>query len=75
MMTFLLQFFLNHQCIDQHQILNWYNNSDVHGALAYRGFQYAKHLATLFVKSLQTNQPVLDQPVKMEIKEEIIVID
>jgi hypothetical protein len=75
MMTFLLQFFLNHQCIDQNQIFNWYNNTDVLGALAYKGFQHAKHLATSFIKSLPTKQTVVDQPVKMEIKEEMIVID
>ena len=53
MMTFLLQFFLNHQCIDQNQILNWYHNKDVHG---YKGFAHATQLATPFIKSLSTNK-------------------
>jgi hypothetical protein len=51
MMTFLLQYFLNHQCIDQYQIVNWYNNTDIHD---YEGFNHAKELATSFIKSLST---------------------
>ncbi len=71
MMTFLLQFFLNHQCIDQHKIYNWYINRDVLGVLAYKGFHQAKHLATPFIKSLPTKQTVVNQPVQMEIKENV----
>jgi hypothetical protein len=70
MMTFLLQFFLNHQCIDQNQIITWYTNQDALGVLAYKGFDHAKKLATPFIKSLSTKQSVADQSIKMEIKEE-----
>ncbi len=51
-MTFLLEFFLNHQCITQNLILEWYNNNDAHG---YMGFQEAKRLAEPFIKSLSTS--------------------
>jgi hypothetical protein len=53
MMAFLLQFFLDHQCIDRHQIFDWYKNGDVHG---YKGFHQAKMLATRFITSLSINQ-------------------
>jgi hypothetical protein len=52
MMTFLLQFFLNHQCVDRNQILNWYDK-DIHG---YKGFNLAKQLATPFIRSFSTSQ-------------------
>ncbi len=52
MMTFLLQFFLNHGCIDLNQILNWYSK-DIHG---YKGFNLAKQLATPFIRSCSTSQ-------------------
>ena len=83
MMTFLLQFFLNHQCINQKQILDWYNNKDT---LDYAGFNSARQLASPFIKSLSTNKTDLvnEQTVstnsipdyhgiKIEIKEEPIV--
>ncbi len=55
MMTFVLQFFLKHQCITQNLILKWYNNNDAHG---YMGFQEAKQLAEPFIKSLSTSDTV-----------------
>jgi hypothetical protein len=51
MMTFLLQFFVNHQCISENLILDWYNKNDAHG---YMGYEEAKQLAEPFVKSLLT---------------------
>jgi hypothetical protein len=53
MMAFLLQFFLNHQCIDQHQIRKWYKVITV---CRYEGLKQAKQLATPFVESLLANQ-------------------
>ncbi len=70
MMTFLLQFFLNHQCINQQQILKWYNHS---GKYRYEGFKQAKQLATPFITSLSTNEPVVDQSYNIEIKQEPVV--
>ena len=83
MMTFLLQFFLNHQCINQEQILDWYNSKDTPD---YAGFNSAKQLASSFIKLLPTNttDSVNEQIVstnavpdyqgfKIEIKEEPIV--
>jgi hypothetical protein len=52
MMAFLLQFFLNHQCIDQHQILKWYNHK---GKLCYEGLNQATPLAAPFIESLLAN--------------------
>jgi hypothetical protein len=51
MMTFLLQFFLNNHCIDQNQILKWYNSGN-----DYIGFVKAKRLATSFIESLSTKE-------------------
>lgn len=51
MMTFLLQFFLTHECINQNHILDWYNSNDTHG---YMGFQEARQLTEPFIKSLST---------------------
>jgi len=48
-MTFLLQFFLDHGCISQDLLVDWYTNNDAHG---YMGFQEAKQLAKPFVESL-----------------------
>jgi hypothetical protein len=76
MMTFLLQFFLNHQCINQKQILDWYNNKDT---LDYAGFDSARQLASPFIKSLSTNKTEQTvstpdyQGFKIEIKEEPIL--
>ena len=53
-MTFLLQYFLNHQCIDRSQILEWYNADD---GRDYRGFTAAKQFATSFINSLSTSEP------------------
>ncbi len=52
MMAFLLQFFLNHQCIDQHQILKWYNDK---GKFRYEGLNQATPLAAPFIESLLAN--------------------
>jgi hypothetical protein len=49
MMTFLLQFFLNHKCINECLILNWYNYK---GVIAYKGYELAKSLATSFINSI-----------------------
>ncbi len=51
-MSFLLQFFLKHQCINHNLILQWYNNNDTHG---YKGFEEAKRLAGPFIKLLSTS--------------------
>jgi hypothetical protein len=53
LMKFLLQFFLDHQCITLNIILNWYNNNDAHG---YIGYEEAKQLAEPFIQSLFDNQ-------------------
>jgi hypothetical protein len=53
MMTFLLQFFLNHQCIHQQAIFKWYNDIKVS---RYEGLNQAKQLATPFIQSLLANQ-------------------
>jgi hypothetical protein len=70
MMTFLLQFFLDHQCIDRLQIFQWYKNRDVLGVLAYKGFHQAKHLATPFIRSLAAKQTTVDQSVQTQIGQE-----
>ncbi|CAF3525801.1 unnamed protein product, partial [Rotaria sp. Silwood2] len=51
MMTFLLQYFVNHQCISRNEILDWYDKIDLHG---YQGFDDAKLLTAPFIKSLLT---------------------
>ena len=56
MMSFLLQFFLNHHCIDQKQILNWYSNGNENG---YEGFDNARKLASSYIKSLPKTEPVV----------------
>jgi hypothetical protein len=50
-MSFLLQFFLDHGCINQNLILDWYNNNDAHGHL---GYEEAKDSAKSFVELLGT---------------------
>jgi hypothetical protein len=50
-MRFLLQFFLDHQCITQKLILHWYNDNDTHD---YVGFPEVKQLVKPFIKSLTT---------------------
>jgi hypothetical protein len=73
MMTFLLQFFLNYQCIDQYKILKWYNHR---GSFRYEGFDNAKQLAKPFIESLNNTQTVstnpisVDQSSKIEVKQE-----
>ena len=68
MMTFLLQFFLDHRCINRVQIFKWFNNQDEHGVHAYKGFQQAKQLATSFIRTLEEKQTaiVVTQPIKIE---------
>jgi hypothetical protein len=53
MMTFLLQFFLNHECTNQQAIFKWYNDIKVS---RYEGLKQAKQLATPFVELLLANQ-------------------
>ncbi len=53
MMTFLLQYFLNHQCIHQQAIFKWYNDIK---ASRYEGLRAAKKLATPFIELLLANQ-------------------
>lgn len=48
-MTFILQFFIDHQCLSRNQVVNWYNNRDLDG---YEGFDGVKQLTTPFIKSL-----------------------
>ncbi|CAF3566102.1 unnamed protein product [Rotaria sordida] len=55
MMTFLLQYFVNHQCISRNEIVDWYNNIELHG---YQGFDDAKQLTAPFIKSLCINNTV-----------------
>ncbi len=52
MMTFLLQFFLNHECTNQPAIFKWYKDIN---ASRYEGLKQAKQLATPFVESLLAN--------------------
>ena len=52
-MTFLLQFFLNHQRIHQQQIFKWYNHK---GGFRYEGFNQAKQLASPFIESFSAVQ-------------------
>lgn len=50
MMIFLLQFFINHQCLNRNQILDWYHAKHTHG---YKGFSQAKSLASHFIQQLE----------------------
>ncbi len=70
MMTFLLQFFLDHQCINRLQIFKWFKNGNAHDVLAYKGFEQSKHLATPFIQSLEAKQTDVDQPVQIHVKQE-----
>ncbi|CAF2045150.1 unnamed protein product [Rotaria magnacalcarata] len=54
-MTFLLQFFVNHQCISQKQILRWYNNVKLHTCM---GFEGARLLIEPYIKTLLSNNTV-----------------
>ncbi|CAF0821246.1 unnamed protein product [Adineta ricciae] len=49
MMTFLLQFFINHHCITGKFIRDWYHNKHKN---PYRGFTTAKQLARSFMQSI-----------------------
>ncbi|CAF3835505.1 unnamed protein product [Adineta steineri] len=53
LMTFLLHFFVDHQCISAHQISHWYYNKDIN---AYTGFDGAKQMTAPFINSLWTDQ-------------------
>jgi hypothetical protein len=55
---FLLQFFIDHQCITPNIILDWYNNNDAHN---YMGFAEARQLVEPFIQFLSiidTNKDV-----------------
>ena len=52
MMTFLLQYFIDHQCLNRHHIISWYNSRDLHG---YEGFDGIKQLTAPFLKTLWVN--------------------
>ena len=49
MMIFLLQFFLNHQCINESLILTWYNHK---GLIGSKGFGLVKPLVKSFIQSI-----------------------
>ncbi len=51
-MTYLLHFFLDHQCINENLILDWFYNNDPNG---YIGYEEAKQLARPFIESLSIN--------------------
>lgn len=51
-MTFLLQYFIDNQCLSRKQIVNWYSNRDLSG---YEGFDGVKQMTTPFIKSLWIN--------------------
>ncbi|CAF0850152.1 unnamed protein product [Adineta steineri] len=53
LMTFLLHFFVDHQCISAHQISHWYYNKDIN---AYTGFDGAKQMTAPFINSFWTDQ-------------------
>jgi len=75
MMTFLLQYFLNHQCLDQDQIFKWYNHK---GTFRYEGYNKAKQLAQPFIESLLANQKdstSIDQSYNINIKQEPVAMD
>jgi hypothetical protein len=48
-MTFLLHYFIDNQCLTQNQIINWYNNI---GLQDYEGFDGVKQLTAPFIKSI-----------------------
>lgn len=50
MMTFLLQFFLNHHLTDETSLFKWYNDIKVS---RYEGLKEAKEFAKPFIESLQ----------------------
>jgi hypothetical protein len=52
MMTFLLQYFVEHQCLTRTQILSWYNSKDLPG---YEDFDGIKQLTAPFIKSFWIN--------------------
>ncbi|CAF0859265.1 unnamed protein product [Rotaria sp. Silwood1] len=63
MMTFLLQYVVNHQCISPNEILNWYENTDLYD---YPDFVDAKQLITSVIKSFRTNNTVTNvQPISV----------
>ncbi|CAF0958176.1 unnamed protein product [Adineta steineri] len=47
-MSFLLQFFINHQCINQKLIIEWYNSNE---GSQYEGFEQAKQLAKSYINT------------------------
>jgi hypothetical protein len=51
-MAYLLKFFLNHECINQNLLLDWYDNNDPNG---YIGYEEARQLARPFIESILTN--------------------
>jgi len=51
-MAYLLQFFLDHECINQNLLLDWYYNNDPNG---YIGYEEARQLAKPFIESILTN--------------------
>ncbi|CAF3931854.1 unnamed protein product [Adineta steineri] len=53
MMTFLLQFFLNHQLLNPTTILTWYNDKTM---ISYEGFEFVKDLAAPFIKSISVQR-------------------
>ncbi|CAF3509965.1 unnamed protein product [Rotaria socialis] len=54
-MTFLLQFFVNHECISQKQILHWYNNVQLHTCMDFDG---ARLLIEPYIKTIWSNNTV-----------------
>ncbi|UJR08579.1 hypothetical protein I4U23_012838 [Adineta vaga] len=57
MMTFLLQYFINHQCINKNLIRTWYHNRNKN---LYKGYIFAKQLATPFILSIANDQTAHD---------------
>jgi hypothetical protein len=51
-MAYLLKFFLDHECINQNLLLDWYYNNDANG---YIGYEEARQLAKPFIGSILTN--------------------
>ncbi len=51
-MTFLLQYFIDHQCLSRYQIMHWYKNKELDD---YEGFDVMKQLTVPFLKSLLTS--------------------
>jgi hypothetical protein len=54
-MRYLLQFFLNHQCITQNLIFDWYNSKN---AQRYVYFEEAKQLAKPFITLMLANYTI-----------------